>query len=1046
MKNTLLTLAAILIAATASAQTYSITGSIEGAADGDTVFLEKVMVSKPVAFAIVKDGKFSFTGNADPHSYYYLKYTKDRWRGAGLVLLEEGDMKATATFGSSIRVTGTPANDAHRRYIAMSDSLEREKRKAEAVAKSLPKPVDDDLAREPERLRKELEQLTFDVARRNINNPLGRYLLGLYADTIEPEQWDLLYDMAPDFCRNDHSVKSYKQYRDGLRNTAVGRQFAELEMFSPKGKKVKLSDFVKRNKLTLVDVWISWCCSQRTDEIQTLKDTYDKYHRQGLEIVGVALDEKADDWKKAIADYGLSWQHMAGLAEFKNQCMQRYGLTSFPYLILIDQSGKVVARDFRYDDIPREVEKAFASYRLSGCMEGLADGDSIWIQKASEPEPVAKAVAKKGKFRLTGNIDPRAYHFINCQLNGRKAAGVVFLDRGDISVSAENGSLKCEGTPLNDACRNYFRQLDSLFFARKTPMLLMSSKDKTEAERNEYAKETSRINREINQLTCQTVKANLDNGLGLYLMALYADRMTARQWDELMATAPDFYLADNQVANLKQSRDAARRTAVGKRYADFEMQTPDGSKVRLSDYVKRNRLTLVDLWVGWVCGERKPEIDILKKAYADYHDKGLEIVGVSFDTDGDTWRKAIADNGLTWPQMCDFRGSKSGIFTSWGFDSFPNTCLINQDGYVVARGFRDGDIIKEVEKALSATFSVGGCGFADGDTVTLASAGTKGDAVSTVVSGGSFRLTARCDSTNFCYLNVYKADGDRRSSTGTVIFPEPGNLTVTVGPDNSLSANGSPLNDAYTLYRSRINALGRKADSLRSGMEKADKAARSRMSADIGKCRLAMGKLADDAARVNMGNLLGMYVMGTESSRMSPDLWDELVRQAPDYYLNHKSLAAYAKQRAAVHNTAEGKQFIDFEMLTPDGKEVRLSDHVRKNRVTMLDFWASWCGPCCAEIPAMKKALELYGDKGFDIVGVSLDSKADAWKKAIEKHQITWPQMSDLRGFESEGAQLYGVTAIPATYLIDQNGTIVATNVRGEGIARKVGEILRGEK
>ena len=130
-------------------------------------------------------------------------------------------------------------------------------------------------------------------------------------------------------------------------------------------------------------------------------------------------------------------------------------------------------------------------------------------------------------------------------------------------------------------------------------------------------------------------------------------------------------------------------------------------------------------------------------------------------------------------------------------------------------------------------------------------------------------------------------------------------------------------------------------------------------------------------------------------------------------------------------------------MQTPEGETVKLSDFISKNKVTLIDFWASWCGPCRAEMPNVVKAYNEYKNKGFGIVGVSLDNSADAWKKAIKDLNITWPQMSDLKGWECEGAQLYAVRGIPATFMINQEGIIVAKDVRGEEITKKLDELLK---
>ena len=140
--------------------------------------------------------------------------------------------------------------------------------------------------------------------------------------------------------------------------------------------------------------------------------------------------------------------------------------------------------------------------------------------------------------------------------------------------------------------------------------------------------------------------------------------------------------------------------------------------------------------------------------------------------------------------------------------------------------------------------------------------------------------------------------------------------------------------------------------------------------------------------------------------------------------------------------TAVGMQYKEISMPDINGNVKNLSEVVKSNKLTLVDFWASWCGPCRAEMPNVKKVYDDYHDKGFEVYGVSLDDKVEWWKDNVAKLGAPGFQVSDLKGWSSEGATTYGVSAIPATVLIDQNGNIIAKNLRGDELAKKVSEIL----
>jgi len=146
--------------------------------------------------------------------------------------------------------------------------------------------------------------------------------------------------------------------------------------------------------------------------------------------------------------------------------------------------------------------------------------------------------------------------------------------------------------------------------------------------------------------------------------------------------------------------------------------------------------------------------------------------------------------------------------------------------------------------------------------------------------------------------------------------------------------------------------------------------------------------------------------------------------------------------------TAEGAKAPNFEAPNPEGKLLALNDITSKNKVTIVDFWAAWCGPCRKENPNLVKLYEKYHDKGLEIVGVSLDGNnrqqdpKAAWIKAIEDDGLTWHQVSNLKYFQDPIAQSYSIRAIPATFLLDSEGKIIGKELRGKALEDKVAELL----
>ena len=277
------------------------------------------------------------------------------------------------------------------------------------------------------------------------------------------------------------------------------------------------------------------------------------------------------------------------------------------------------------------------------------------------------------------------------------------------------------------------------------------------------------------------------------------------------------------------------------------------------------------------------------------------------------------------------------------------------------------------------------------------------------------------------------------------LFLEPGQIKVALKPDQMAFALGTPNNNAYEAYMSDMRALEEEYTEIAQGARNPNltEAEKANVKQQMDEFEEKIYQSIKNCIADNVGNDFGLYTLSNNYYYYTPE---ELAPVLEDYVAAFPANARLQRIKAANDlslETSVGKQFKDFEMPGVDGTVHKLSEYIAANEVTLVDFWASWCGPCRAEMPAVKAAYEAYKGKGFGIVGVSLDNNKEAWVAAIANLGIEWPQLSDLQGWNCAGAKLYGVNSIPATVLVARDGTILAKNLRGEAIQEKLAELLR---
>ena len=256
--------------------------------------------------------------------------------------------------------------------------------------------------------------------------------------------------------------------------------------------------------------------------------------------------------------------------------------------------------------------------------------------------------------------------------------------------------------------------------------------------------------------------------------------------------------------------------------------------------------------------------------------------------------------------------------------------------------------------------------------------------------------------------------------------------------------SGSELNRLTDLCSQQLDSVTRRYDGCISALKQewatADKERRSEIEPEVHRLK----KVVNNAhARVLSGYAATMVPAAFLSDfykTMTLDTLDIfMTEQSP--YSRHAMLDGVRTFYAQQVKKRPGRLFADLAMQDTGGQERRLSEWCGKGGYVLLEFWASWCAPCRKEMPVVVESLVKYQRKGFGVIGISLDTDEKAWKTAVSNLGMDWTQLSDLKGWKSDAAAVYGVSAIPSNVLLDGEGTIVAADLRGDELLLRLKEI-----
>lgn len=264
-----------------------------------------------------------------------------------------------------------------------------------------------------------------------------------------------------------------------------------------------------------------------------------------------------------------------------------------------------------------------------------------------------------------------------------------------------------------------------------------------------------------------------------------------------------------------------------------------------------------------------------------------------------------------------------------------------------------------------------------------------------------------------------------------IVYVEKGAIAVagSIEEPQTIAVTGTPANDAraeYTKWQTTFMESYRAATPEEQTAMEEDYYATIREYVDQ-----------------NAGNLFGVKLYLSEMSygATAAEMLEQVEKFSPEMQLT-EDVVTLKELATAKANVEVGKPFVEVVQPNMEGEAVALSSVVGEGKYVLLDFWASWCGPCMREVPYLLETYKEYKDKGFEIFGVSFDRDAEAWKKAVESKEMNWIHVSEVNYFDNQAATDYAVRSIPSNFLIGPDGTIVAVNLRGEEVKAKIAELL----
>lgn len=312
----------------------------------------------------------------------------------------------------------------------------------------------------------------------------------------------------------------------------------------------------------------------------------------------------------------------------------------------------------------------------------------------------------------------------------------------------------------------------------------------------------------------------------------------------------------------------------------------------------------------------------------------------------------------------------------------------------------------------------------------------------TTVANGSFAFSGINDNPEIRFVS------SENMSKPALFVAEQGAVEMLIDSASVSTIKGTILNDKYQGYVDARSSFSNKMKEI-SQLSRDAEENNTITPEYLAELEISFDSVYNDSklyvfsfVKENVNNVVGEYVFLDRGVSFDEKQLGELIPQMNNTLKENPNFSKIERRYVALKSTNVGQNYVNLTGNTPDGKEISLSDFVGKNKYVLVDFWASWCPPCRSEMPKVVSLYNQYKDKGFEIVGVSLDDEADKWKKGIKDLNITWAQMSDLKGWDSDLSNAYAINSIPHMVLIDKDGKIIARGFSVEELSAKLKELF----